>query len=111
MQDPISGYTPLHAAIAACRPGPSHHLRENNTADVQESARDTGSTKRVESAMETVRLLLESGAIWNELDLNNETPGCLARRLGLMNLYRLIVDAGEDAVGQPVANVLSNHDA
>ncbi|RMD44851.1 hypothetical protein DV735_g442, partial [Chaetothyriales sp. CBS 134920] len=39
-------------------------------------------------------LLLENGAIWNQLDRNQETPGCIAFRLGLETLYQLMVDAG-----------------
>ena len=48
----------------------------------------------LEAAEKTVRLLLLNGAIWNDLDKNNETPGCLAKRLGLNNLYNIMVDAG-----------------
>jgi protein arginine N-methyltransferase 2 len=39
-------------------------------------------------------LLFQNGAIWNDLDAKDETPGCLARRLGLMGLYELFVQAG-----------------
>ncbi|KAJ5369102.1 Protein arginine N-methyltransferase 2 [Penicillium cataractarum] len=46
------------------------------------------------SGAETVRFLLQEGAIWNDLDNKNETPGCLARRIGALELYELIVDAG-----------------
>lgn len=35
-----------------------------------------------------------SGAIWNDLDARNETPGCLAWRLGRRELYELCVEAG-----------------
>jgi protein arginine N-methyltransferase 2 len=38
--------------------------------------------------------LFQNGAIWNDLDSNGETPGCIARRLGLTELYELCVDAG-----------------
>ncbi|SLM36035.1 arginine n-methyltransferase 2 [Lasallia pustulata] len=41
-----------------------------------------------------MRLLLMNGAIWNDLDRNNETPACLALRLGLSELYEIMVDAG-----------------
>ncbi|MCJ1477860.1 Arginine N-methyltransferase 2 [Lambiella insularis] len=47
-----------------------------------------------EAACNTLRLLLQNGAIWNDLDKNNETPGCIARRLGLERLYDIMVDAG-----------------
>ncbi len=47
-----------------------------------------------DAAIQTVKLLLENGAIWNDVDAQNETPGCLARRLGLKELYEIMVDAG-----------------
>ena len=72
-QNPETGTTPLHAAIAGAA-----------SSSEEESA----------AAVDTVRLLLQSGGIWNELDGNGETPGCLARRLGLEELYGLMVDAG-----------------
>jgi len=71
VQDGETGYTPLHAAINAC------HDNED-----------------IEPAKEVMRLLFENGAIWNDLDANNETPGCLARRLGSTDLYEMMVDAG-----------------
>lgn len=70
------GTTPLHAAIVSCANGES----SDSAAEV--------------AACDTVRLLLESGAIWNQLDKNDETPGCVAYRLGLLDLYELMVDAG-----------------
>ncbi|MCJ1413806.1 Arginine N-methyltransferase 2 [Xylographa parallela] len=48
----------------------------------------------LEAVEKTVRFLLQNGAIWNDLDKNNETPGCLAKRLGLSHLYEIMVDAG-----------------
>ncbi|KAI9852603.1 MAG: Arginine N-methyltransferase 2 [Vezdaea acicularis] len=48
----------------------------------------------LESGRETVKLLLANGAIWNDLDVRDETPGCLAHRLGLSEIYELIVEAG-----------------
>ncbi|MCJ1399396.1 Arginine N-methyltransferase 2 [Xylographa trunciseda] len=53
-----------------------------------------GKPNEVEAGEKTVRLLLQNGAIWNDLDKNNETPGCLAKRLGLSSLYDIMVDAG-----------------
>ncbi len=50
--------------------------------------------EKIAAATQTVRLLLENGAIWNDVDANDETPGCLARRLGLKELYEIMVDAG-----------------
>jgi protein arginine N-methyltransferase 2 len=73
LQDPESGYTPLHAAIAACEDDPEVDL---------------------EKAKDTVRELFMSGAIWNDLDAKGETPGCLAWRIGQKELYALVVEAG-----------------
>ena len=91
VQDADSGYSPLHAAIAACEPD------EELKSDVKlngEGDAINGHALSEESALETLKLLFENGAIWNELDANDETPGCLALRLGLMDLYSAIVDAG-----------------
>lgn len=74
------GTTPLHAAVLG-----------SNTDAAGESA------KNEETGCETVRLLLESGAIWNQTDENNETPGCVAFRLGLNDIYEIMVDAGTRA--------------
>lgn len=82
VQDPETGRSPLHAAIASCRPGTNGSGPDHETTDKEEVA------------AETVRFLLENGAIWNQLDNNDETPGCLAYRLGLSTLYPLMVDAG-----------------
>ena len=38
---------------------------------------------RPERALDVVNVLLENGAIWNQLDSNDETPGCVAYRLDL----------------------------
>ncbi|KAL8937709.1 MAG: hypothetical protein Q9211_003545 [Gyalolechia sp. 1 TL-2023] len=94
VQDPETGYTPLHAAIAGADPskrksqpnGVVHDGHADGEAEEQEN--DTA------DAISTVKLLLQNGAIWNDLDKNDETPGCIARRLGLTDLYNLIVDAG-----------------
>lgn len=79
VQEPEHGYTPLHAAIASCK----GQEVANGDSDDSES-----------KAYETVKVLFENGAIWNQLDRNNETPGCIARRLGLTALYQAMVDAG-----------------
>jgi protein arginine N-methyltransferase 2 len=73
VQDPETGYTPLHAAIAACEG-------------------DEGVD--IEKVKEVVKELFLSGAIWNDLDMNDETPGCMAWRLGRRELYELCVEAG-----------------
>ncbi|KAL9126467.1 MAG: hypothetical protein Q9217_004488 [Psora testacea] len=88
VQDLETEITPLHAAIAACEDGQmsSTHLL-NPTAHHSERSVTI-------AAAETVRLLLQNGAIWNDVDRNNETPGCMALRLGLKELYEIMVDAG-----------------
>ena len=98
VQDPETGLTPLHSAIAACEPS-------QNVSDDSETINgyvngtangNHGSTAEsdVEAAAKTMKLLLQNGAIWNDVDKNNETPGCLALRLGLRDLYEIMVDAG-----------------
>lgn len=72
INDHDTGNSPIHVAIHAC-------------------ADDTCS---IESGARTVECLLRNGAIWNDLNHDNETPGCLAKRLGLQEIYELIVDAG-----------------
>jgi type IV protein arginine methyltransferase len=79
-QDPSTGEAPLHAAIRAC--GPATAPDDENQGIV------------VEEAVETVRELFFCGAIWNDVDNNNETPGCVAARLGRKELYELCVEAG-----------------
>lgn len=92
VQDSETGFTPLHAAIAACEPDED----EQPAADTNSKNGDTEGVakKDIEAATKTIKLLLENGAIWNDLDSNGETPGCIAQRLGLTELYELCVDAG-----------------
>ncbi|EEQ31863.1 Arginine N-methyltransferase 2 [Microsporum canis] len=87
-KDPETGYTPLHAAIAACEP------ETDNVANGDIAERTTQEQETLEGGVKTVKFLLQEGAIWNDLDANDETPGCMARRLGLTELYQLMVDAG-----------------
>lgn len=102
VQDPETGYTPLHAAVAACEEESQDiDLREEKTTNGHETgetrAKEDVSAERrqeLDAAAEVVRELLQSGAIWNDLDANNETPGCIAKRLGLEEIYQAIVDAG-----------------
>ena len=121
VQDPDTGFTPLHAAIAACErstPSSSNGINsgiqrfndsnsaaensqhENGTngqvSTAESSGKEPGSEQQNElnAAARTVRLLLQNGAIWNDLSKDNETPGCIARRLGLSELYEIMVDAG-----------------
>ncbi|KAJ4318454.1 Arginine N-methyltransferase 2 [Neodidymelliopsis sp. IMI 364377] len=92
VQDAETGFTPLHAAIAAFEPD------EDSKSPVQANGDKTdakGADKEeIEAASKTMKLLFENGAIWNDLDSNGETPGCIAQRLGLTELYELCVDAG-----------------
>lgn len=59
-----------------------------------EAVPEIGDDEKVSAAIETVKLLLQSGAIWNDVDVNDETPGCLAKKLGLKEIYETMVDAG-----------------
>ncbi|MCJ1338715.1 Arginine N-methyltransferase 2 [Bachmanniomyces sp. S44760] len=115
VQDPETGFTPLHAAIAACEPSPpgtpgqapsrSNGITQATTNGAQNSSNGHLSNSGqaplspqhdeiIQAAVKTVKMLLQNGAIWNDLDNNDETPGCLARRLGLTALYDIMVDAG-----------------
>lgn len=106
VQDPETGFTPLHAAIAACEgwqetqttlSAPSINGFASDRApngDLSTSDGPRHDNELILGAQETVRCLLQDGAIWNQLDKNDETPGCIAHRLGLKDLYELMVDAG-----------------
>jgi protein arginine N-methyltransferase 2 len=91
--DSDTGMTPLHAAIAACE---SDHeaANENKHLDADEAAALHTDALEEDDALKTVKFLLENGAIWNDLDNNNETPACLALRLGLKKCYAAMVEAG-----------------
>ncbi|KAK6864618.1 hypothetical protein PG995_001146 [Apiospora arundinis] len=75
VQEPTTGETPLHAAIRACGP-------------VGASGAD------LEAAKSVLEELFFNGAIWNDVDSNNETPGCVAARLGQTELYEMCIGAG-----------------
>ncbi|KAL8982991.1 MAG: hypothetical protein Q9177_005111 [Variospora cf. flavescens] len=94
VQDPKSGYTPLHAAIAGADPSQKEQQRNGvvNGGDVD--AESGEEANEAEAAAQTLKLLLQNGAIWNDLNRDDETPGCLALRLELPNLYNIMVDAG-----------------
>lgn len=101
VQDPETGFTALHAAIAACEPDARDEKPVNgcttngNTQEAIEGAEPSEERKQeLENAEKTVKFLFQNGAIWNDLNTDNETPGCIARRLGLKELYGLCVDAG-----------------
>ncbi|KAI5211605.1 arginine N-methyltransferase 2 [Aureobasidium subglaciale] len=91
--DSDTGMTPLHAAIAACE-ADEDTAQDKIDMDVDEAATLNDTALEEEEALKTVKLLLENGAIWNDLDDNNETPGCLALRLGLKKCYEAMVEAG-----------------
>ena len=93
VKDPETGYTPLHSAIAACEPETEEQANTTNGAAAKAGAKPID-PETLKSGVETVKFLLQEGAIWNDLDNNDETPGCLARRIGALDLYELIVDAG-----------------
>ena len=104
VQDPETGLTPLHAAIAACEAEVTNSSQMNGHTPLEneeETELRAGVSQATESeyeefsdAEDTLQLLLENGAIWNELDKNDETPGCIAYRLKLWPLYRIMVTAG-----------------
>ncbi|KAF2865300.1 S-adenosyl-L-methionine-dependent methyltransferase [Massariosphaeria phaeospora] len=77
VQDPTASVasSPLHAAIEAC--GKAEDGKEAN-----------------DDAIKTVDLLLQNGAIWNDLNKKDETPGCIALRLGQKKIYQIMVEAG-----------------
>ncbi|OKL55616.1 Protein arginine N-methyltransferase 2 [Talaromyces atroroseus] len=93
VKDTETGYSPLHAAIAACEPDQDEAEQANGVVNGHRDG-DEGQSEELMSGRETVKFLLQEGAIWNDLDNNDETPGCMARRLGLTELYDLMVDAG-----------------
>lgn len=97
IKDDQTGYTPLHAAVASYnidartgRPGDDFDQKAIQTL-ISGNAIEF---KNEDVIVETVRVLFENGAIWNELDVSDETPGCIAYRLGLTTVYQLIVQAG-----------------
>jgi type IV protein arginine methyltransferase len=92
VQDPETGFTPLHAAIAAC--GVAKFENDGDNEENPEDGEDNEEPVDIEKAKATVEELFLSGAIWNDLDSNNETPGCLAWRLGQKELYQMCVNAG-----------------
>ncbi|KAH7392614.1 S-adenosyl-L-methionine-dependent methyltransferase [Pyrenochaeta sp. MPI-SDFR-AT-0127] len=77
VQDPTAtvATSPLHAAITSC--------------GKVEEGKEAG-----DDAVQTIELLLQNGAIWNDLNKEDETPGCIALRLGQKKIYDVMVDAG-----------------
>jgi protein arginine N-methyltransferase 2 len=72
VQDPTAtvATSPLHAAIAS-------------------AGKEEG-----DAAVQTVELLLQNGAIWNDLNKEDDTPGCIALRLEQKKIYAIMVEAG-----------------
>jgi protein arginine N-methyltransferase 2 len=93
VQDLETGFTPLHAAVAACEPDENEKTTNGDTNGHIDGAVE-GKEQEIAAAVRTMKVLFENGAIWNDLDINGETPGCIAHRLGLKELYELSVDAG-----------------
>lgn len=93
VQESETGSTPLHAAIGACE-SDDETAEEKEEMNGDEAATLETAALEEEDALKTVKFLLENGAIWNDLDDNNETPGCLAYRLGLNKIYEALVEAG-----------------
>lgn len=77
-REPATGETPLHAAIRSCGPA------DDPEADPEDAER----------ARATVHELLLWGGIWNDVDDHDETPGCVAWRLGQAGLYEMCLEAG-----------------
>ncbi|KAK8114538.1 protein arginine N-methyltransferase 2 [Apiospora kogelbergensis] len=75
VQEPTTGETPLHAAIRSCGPAGAGAVD-------------------LEAAKSVLEELFFNGAIWNDVDSKNETPGCVAARLGQKELYEMCVGAG-----------------
>jgi protein arginine N-methyltransferase 2 len=77
VQDPTAtvATSPLHAAIASCGKA--------------ENGKEAG-----QDAIKTVELLLQNGAIWNDLNKEDDTPGCIALKLGQRKIYDMMVEAG-----------------
>jgi protein arginine N-methyltransferase 2 len=84
-QDPVTLESPLHAAIRSLGPRPSPDASEEELSEDKQA---------VEAAIAVIRELFQWGAIWNDVDDRDETPGCLAARLGRDEIYNLCVEAG-----------------
>jgi protein arginine N-methyltransferase 2 len=70
VRDPSTGTTPLHEAIAS------------------------GNTENEDQVVKVVEYLFENGAIWNDLNKEDDTPGCVALKKGLKKVYETMVKAG-----------------
>lgn len=85
-QDPEFGSGPLHLVVEAAAAASSHQKKKEGGDEGEEEER----------AVRLLNLLLENGAIWNQMDKKNETPGCTARRLfgSHSTIYLTILNAG-----------------
>ncbi|KAL7629601.1 Arginine N-methyltransferase 2 [Parahypoxylon ruwenzoriense] len=96
VQEPTTGETPLHAAIRSCAPA-IRSARDETKEEADGDGDDNNAQVAallLDRAKAAVHELFMRGAIWNDLDSNDETPGCVAARLGLRDLYTLCVEAG-----------------
>lgn len=98
--DPETGSTPLHAAVAALDASDANvgnaandNVYINGHGDNGQAQRDV-ETEDIQTALQAVKLLLQRGAHWDAVDGNDETPGCIALRLGQKEVYGALVDAG-----------------
>lgn len=94
LQDPSTGETPLHAAIRSCGPAPKEEGEGGDGGDGDNEGEGDDDAADLEAAKKVVYELLLWGGIWNDVDDRNETPGCVAHRLGRRELYNLCVEAG-----------------
>lgn len=90
--DPDSGRTPLHAVVASLAAETRDGAATPN-GDAAESSEREGEDEEGR-AVRAAELLLQNGAVWNALDAEDETPGCLAWRLGKERVYEVFVEAG-----------------
>ena len=65
VQDAETGFTPLHAAIAACEPDEDDKV--TGASNGESDSIKEGEKDQTEAATKTVKLLFENGAIWNDL--------------------------------------------
>lgn len=78
VQDPDTGATPLHSAIASGELGDRENVEED--AAIGDAAEEQKIT--IAGAKKTIEWLLANGAQWNILDYEGKTPGCRAWDLG-----------------------------
>ena len=96
VEDSETGYSPLHAAITGTVAPDGSDVHKSHVNGVENPSEHGNEVAEgdFEKAVKTVQILLENGAVWNSLDSNDETPGCIAWRLGQKRLYDMVVDAG-----------------